>query len=377
MSAPRAGGISRPDIPTTRTEHAMDAQQQFVTAVEAARAAGGPRLVPEPVYGDGLGNADFDLTPVTLPGTGRVAFDFPGVSVGTAEYLEGPTGATVLHFDKPARTAVDARGGAIGITGKYETVNDAICLTGGSVYGLAAATGVEDELLRRRHGRVGWADLQTVSGAVIYDFGARDNAVSPDAALGRAALLAASTESIPVGRCGAGVSASAGKIDWSRIEYTGQGAAFRQVGAVKILVVTIVNPVGVVMDRDGTIVRGNYDRATGARRHPSLDYEAAFAAGTEPTSVGGNTTITCLVTNVRLADKELEHFGRQVHSSMARAIQPFHTTHDGDTLFTVTTDEVELPAAGARPFGVDSINSVGLGTIAAEVAWDAVLASSR
>jgi L-aminopeptidase/D-esterase-like protein len=344
---------------------------------EAFAAIEGPRPAPVPTWEDGGSNADFDLVPVTLPGSSRVAFDFPGVRVGTAEYLEGPTGVTVLHFDQPVRTAVDARGGAIGITGKYETLNDAICLAGGSVYGLAAATGVEDELLLRRRGRVGWADLQTVSGAVIYDFGARANAVSPDGALGRAALRAAVTDSIPIGRVGAGITASAGKIDWNRIEFTGQGAAFRRIGDIRMLMVTIVNPVGVVVDREGRVVRGNYDRATGTRRHPFLDYEAAFAAGAEPTTVGGSTTISCLVTNVRLADKELEHFGRQVHSSMARAIQPFHTNHDGDTLFTVTTDEVELPAAGSRPFGADSINSVALGAIAGELAWDAVLAASR
>jgi L-aminopeptidase/D-esterase-like protein len=330
-----------------------------------------------PAFGDGLANPDFDLVPVTLAGSARVPFDFPGVTVGTAEYLDGPTGVTVLHFDRPLRTAVDARGGAIGITGKYENINDAICFAGGSVYGLAAATGVEDELLRRRGNRTGWADLQTVSGAVVYDFGARDNAVSPDAALGRAALRAAVGDSIPVGRCGAGISASAGKLAWERIEFTGQGAAFRQVGAVKLLVVTIVNPVGVVVDRAGEIIRGNYDSRTGVRRHPALDYEDALAAGLPPTAVGGNTTLTCLVTNVRLGDKELEHLGRQVHSSMARAIQPFHTNHDGDTLFTVTTDEIDLPQAGARPFGANSINSVGLGAVAAEVAWDAVIESSK
>ena len=72
-----------------------------------------------------------------------------------------------------------------------------------------------------------------------------------------------------------------------------------------------------------------------------------------------------LVTNARLADRELQQLGRQVHSSMHRGIQPFHTENDGDVLFTLTTDEVDL----------NDLKPVGLGAIASEVAWDAVLAS--
>lgn len=331
------------------------------------------RLVPLPAQGDRVGNDDVDLTPTHGEGRGRVPFDFPGVSIGTAEYAEGPTGATVLAFDRGLRTSVDARGGAIGIIGRYEGVNDAICFAGGSSYGLAAATGVDEELLARAEGRVGWQALRSTSGAVIFDLAARSTGIMPDAALGRAALLAARTDSAAVGRVGAGVSASAGKIDPSRTEFSGQGVAFRQIGAIRILVVTIVNPVGVIVDRTGTVVRGNYDVTTGERRHPFADYEQAFATGNAPTTSPGNTTLTAVVTNVTLDDKELRLFARQVHSSMHRAIQPFHTNHDGDTLFALTTDEVTLPPAGSTALGEQAVNSIALGTIASEVAWDAVL----
>ncbi|WP_345763418.1 P1 family peptidase [Diaminobutyricibacter sp. McL0608] len=335
------------------------------------------RLTPVPAFVEGIGNEDVELVPAHGLGRDSVEFDFPGVSVGTAEYVEGPTGATVVSVPAGARTSVDARGGAIGIVGRYEDVNNAICLAGGSVYGLAAAAGVEEVLLEQHSNRVGWADLQTVAGAIIYDFGARDNAISPDAALGRAALLAARSDRIPVGRVGAGIAASAGKVDWARAEFTGQGAAFRRIGDIRILVLTVVNPVGVIVDRDSTIIRGNYDTRTGTRRHPLLDYEAALQDGVPPTAVGGNTTLTVLVTNVRLDDKELKHFGRQVHSSMHRGIQPFHTNHDGDTLFALTTDEVELPLAGSSRLGANSVNSVALATIASEVAWDAIITSAQ
>ncbi|MEU7749627.1 P1 family peptidase [Nonomuraea sp. NPDC049158] len=318
-------------------------------------------LAPVSAFAAGVpGNSDLPLTPQPSPGRGSVAFDLPGVFVGTAEYGEGPTGCTVVHVPAGARTAVDARGGAVGLSGGYD-YNHAICLTGGSVYGMSAVAGVSEELLARRSNQTKWDELQLVSGAVIYDFSTRDNAVHPDGPLGRAALRAAVEGEFPVGRCGAGRSASAGKVDFARAEFAGQGAAFGTFGAVKVLVATVVNSVGVVVGRDGTILRGNYHADEDTRRHPSVDY----AIASDTPAVMGNTTLTVLVTNVRLADVELTQLSRQVHGSMHRGIQPFHTQNDGDVLFALTTDEVDL--GGLKP--------PGLGALASEVAWDAILSS--
>lgn len=330
-------------------------------------------LAPVPAFGPALGNEDFDLTPKASPGHRTVEFDFPGVEVGTAEYSEGPTGVTVVSVPAGARMSIDSRGGAIGLTYGADEYTHAVCLAGGSLYGLGAAPGVARELLRRKRNDVGWDHLQCVAGAIIYDFSARDNSVCPDEELGRAALRAAGPGRFPVGRCGAGATASVGKIDYARCEFAGQGAAFRQIGDIKILAATVVNAVGVIVDRDGKVVRGNYDAATGERGLPQLDYEAAFANGT-PTTMPGNTTISVLVTNVRLPHRELTYFGRQVHGSMNRGIQPFHTNLDGDTLFTLTTDEVDLPSTPSR-VGPHALNSVALGAVASEVMWDAILSS--
>ncbi|MEV4580556.1 P1 family peptidase [Nonomuraea jabiensis] len=322
-----------------------------------------PRLATPSSFAPGVPrNADLPLTPQASPGRGSVAFDLPGVLVGTAEYAEGPTGCTVIHVPAGARTAVDARGGAVGMSGGYD-YNHAICFAGGSVYGLAAAAGVSDELLARRDNRTRWDDLQLVSGAVIYDFSARETAVYPDGELGRAALRNAVEGEFPVGRCGAGRTASAGKVDFGRAEFAGQGAAFGVFGEAKVLVATVVNAVGAVVDRQGGIVRGNYHAEDGARRHPCADYAAMV--GDPAPAVMGNTTLTVMVTNVKLTDVELLQVGRQVHSSMHRGIQPFHTMNDGDVLFALTTDEVDLV----------SVKPTGLGTLASELAWDAVLSA--
>ncbi len=323
------------------------------------------RLAPPSAYApDVAGNADVALTPQLSPGRRQLPFDFDGVLVGTAEYSEGPTGCTVIHIPAGARTAVDARGGAVGQSGGYPR-NHAICLAGGSSYGLEAVAGVSAELLHRKQNRTHWEELQLVSGAVIYDFSVRENAIVPDVALGRAAVRNARPNEFPIGRCGAGVAASVGKIDFGRAEFAGQGAAFQTYGQVKILVATVVNAVGVIVDRDGEVLRGNFHPALGQRRKPALDYAEAIVGEQTVATASGNTTISALVTNVKLSDFELRQLSIQVHSSMHRGIQPFHTETDGDVLFALTTDEVELSGIG----------TTGFGALASEVAWDAILAS--
>ncbi|MGO1972180.1 MAG: P1 family peptidase [Propionibacteriaceae bacterium] len=330
-----------------------------------------PRPTPRSTFADLATNDDQDLAPVPGEARGEVDFDFPRVRVGTAEYAEGPTGVTVIEVEGGARTAIDDRGGAVGITGRYP-YNHAICLAGGSVHGLAAAGGVTDALLNRNGGRTGFADLNLVSGACIYDFAVRDNAITPDNQLGRAALANAAASTVPVGRVGAGVGGSCGKTRPDTTEWAGQGAAFRQVGDIKVLALVVVNAVGAVVDRDGTVLRGNV-QDDGTRRHPSIDGVEAFTAGSGPER--GNTTLSVVVTNAKLEEIDLRQLATQVHSSMHRAIQPFHTSLDGDTLFLLTTDEVDLPGFDPRQGLGPSIASFG--AIASEVMWDAVLESVR
>lgn len=298
-----------------------------------------------------------------------VAFDFPDVAIGIAEYDTGPTGCTVIHFPQgSAACALDVRGGAPGVIGGYART-DAICFAGGSLYGLEACSGVAAELLARR-GLVGWGNIAVVSGAIIYDFGPRDTLVYPDKELGRQALLAAATGSCPVGPRGAGRSATVGKlyqVPDVRPEAAGQGAAFRAVGSeageVKILVVTIVNAVGVIVDRAGRVVRGCLDPASGLRRHPRDLLDPDRAPASAPGEPSLNTTLTAVITNKRMAPIALTQLARQVHASMARAIQPFHTPRDGDVLFALSTQTAPEEA----------LDDFALAEIASDLAWDAVL----
>jgi L-aminopeptidase/D-esterase-like protein len=289
----------------------------------------------------------------------ELTFDFPGLRIGVAEYEEGPTGCTVFHFTGGAMVERDVRGGSPGTFGDLDWV-DAICLAGGSLYGLEACTGVAAELFERRGYDTGWTAIADVTGAIIFDFGPRENAVYPDKELGRAALRNAREGSFPLGRRGAGRSATVGKtFGFEQAEPGGQGGAFRQLGDTRIAVFTVVNAVGAVVDRDGEVVRGHFDRPTGARR--------ALVEGVEPRVSGGNTTLTVVATNQKLNRWVLRQLGRQVHTSMARAIHPFHALTDGDVLFAATTNDVEN----------DALDSLTLGVVASELAWDAVLAAVR
>jgi 6-aminohexanoate-oligomer endohydrolase len=312
-----------------------------------------------------LSNDNLDLVPRTSSDGPSLVFELAGLEIGCAEYDEGPTGCTVFHFPPGAAVQIDVRGGSPGTLGAaYEFVH-AICLSGGSLYGLEAATGVAAELFARREYRTGWLDIPLVAGAIVFDYGRRENAVYPDKELGRAALRAARPGAFPLGSRGAGRSATVGKtFDFVGVEAGGQGGAFRQLGDVRIAVFIVVNAIGAVVDRDGTVVRGHLDEATGMRHALVPRIEERLTAGVPARTPPGNTTLTVVVTNQRLDARLLRTLGRQVHASLARAIQPFHALVDGDVLFAVSTGEVD-----------EGLESLELGVLASELAWDAVLAA--
>ena len=310
-----------------------------------------------------LSNDTTRLVPRTdFEGGRELRFDFPGLEVGVAEYDEGPTGCTVFHFPRGASCATDVRGGSPGVLGGGEWVR-AVCFAGGSLYGLEAGTGVAAELLARAEYEVGWTKVAPVSAAIVFDF-RRGNSIYPDKELGRAALRAARPGVFPLGARGAGRSVTVGKtFALERGEPAGQGGAFRELGPTRIAVFTVVNAFGAIVDRDGAVVRGHLDDE-GATRLPLVpELERRIAAGEAPQPHPGNTTLTLVVTNQRLAQRALRQVGRQVHASMARALQPFHSLVDGDVLYTATTNEVENR----------QLDSIRLGVVASELAWDAVL----
>lgn len=296
-------------------------------------------------------------TPGLIPRTEvdgpAVPFGLPGVLVGIAEYDEGPTGCTALVFPDGVLAAMDIRGGAPGYTGDYPWLHG-ICMAGGSLLGVEAASGVAAEIYARRGYPTEWTGIPLVSGAIVFDFHGGDRQpVYPDRELGRAAAKAAVPGPVPIGPRGAGRSAG-----------VGQGAAVRREGDVFVGVVTVVNALGSVVDRDGRVVYGGNRPAPDGAAGRTIDEELRLRVAAAQAPKPGNTTLTVVATNARLDSRSLTQVGRQVHASMARAIQPFHTLDDGDVLWTVTT--------GRGP----EIWPTALGIIASETAWDAVLSAA-
>jgi L-aminopeptidase/D-esterase-like protein len=295
-------------------------------------------------------------------------FDFPAVSIGVACYPAGPTGCTVIRFEKAMPVAVDRRGGAVGFIGDYSVV-DAICLAGGSLLGLEAATGVAAAISEQRGHARDFMGMPLVSGGIIFDFPLRNPEPYPDKVLGVAAANAVRTGVFPIGRAGAGTWARVGKgFEYDGAEFSGQGAAFRQVNDSKVAVFTVVNSMGPIHDRSGRVVRGLLDRESNTHKSYLEELERRLDEGLPlAPPPEGNTTLTVLVTNQLLGPHALTQLGRQVHASMARVIQPFHTMDDGDVLWSVSTGEI--------PWG-EGLPVTALGLIASEVAWDAVLSAA-
>lgn len=319
---------------------------------------------------------------INAPSQKTLTFDWPILKVGTGEYTEGPTGVTVLHFDKHVLVAADVRGGGPGTVNTdymalgYDIAElDTVVFAGGSWYGLEAVTAVasalKDDGIRDGNAFGADANIAMSVGSIIFDFGGRRlNEIYPDKKLAQAAFRAAKTGEFPLGAHGAGRFAKSGGF-FGCNAFSGQGGAFRQIGDVKVAAFIIANPYGVITDRDG-----NPAACFGGKDWPE-NISTADLMQNFPESLGAdwkgpasgasnkNTTVSLIVTNQKLSPADLKRLAVQVHTSLGRGIQPFATQFDGDVLYAVSTQELEEQA----------FSSPALGVIASEVMWDALLSS--
>ena len=307
-------------------------------------------------------------------------FDWPAIQIGIGSYEEGPTGLTIFRFPDSAVAAVDIRGGSLGtVNTDYLTLGyerplvDAIVFSGGSAYGeeaiTAVATGLKDDGAYSGE----WGNVALVAGAIIYDFfGRRLNEIYPDKRLAQTALYALRSGVFPQGAQGAGrMAMQGGFFGWG--VHSGQGGAFRQIDDIKIAAFVVVNSSGAITDRTGRLVKfrnvsTDLPKATDLLANlPEGRWEKLIPQGSDSSKRGGeHTTVSLVMTNQKLGYAALQRLAVQVHTSMARGIQPFSTEVDGDTLFALSTQEVSSTSLALRD----------LNTIASEVMWDAILASA-
>jgi L-aminopeptidase/D-esterase-like protein len=277
--------------------------------------------------------------------------DVAGIRVGQRTHPGRPTGCTVILAEAGAVCGVDVRGGAPGTreTDLLDPLNTverahAVVLSGGSAFGLDAASGVVRYLEERGVGfPVGPVKVPIVPAAILFDLlVGGDPQQRPDAEMGYAAAEAAQAGAIEEGSVGAGAGATVGKLFGpERSMRGGLGtASLRLPDGLVVAALVAVNAVGDVVDPDsGRIVAGTRTPDGGGLQgavEPLL-------RGEVPASLlaGGNTTIGAIATNAALSQVGAARVARMAHDGIALSVRPAHTPWDGDTLFTLATGTFE------------------------------------
>jgi L-aminopeptidase/D-esterase-like protein len=274
--------------------------------------------------------------------------DVPGIKVGHATDLEALTGCTVVLCEGGAVGGVDQRGGAPG-TRETDALHPAhlvqrahaVVLSGGSAFGLEAASGVVRYLEERGVGfdtRV--AKVPIVPAAILFDLSLGDPKVRPDAAMGYAACQAASDGPVAEGNVGAGTGATVGKIlGLGQAMKSGLGTASVHLGGGLLVgAIVAVNAFGDVIDlSSGEILAG----ARALRGSGFADTLAVMKSRVGKAILHfagrGNTVIGVVASNARLNKEEVNIVARMADDGLARAIRPSHTMLDGDTIFALAT----------------------------------------
>ncbi|MDO5626107.1 MAG: P1 family peptidase [Pseudomonadota bacterium] len=276
--------------------------------------------------------------------------DVRGLHVGHFTDTRRPTGCTVVIAPAGATGGVDVRGAA---PGTRETdllrpdnlvgVVHAVLLSGGSAWGLDAASGVMRWLAEQGIGLpVGTAPGQIVPivpAAVLFDLFVGDARILPDAAAGYAACEAASRAPPAQGNVGAGAGATVGKLfGGAHAMKGGIGSASVRVGEVTVGALIAVNALGDVLDTaTGQPIAGARTPCGTALRGSV----AAALAGEPPLAIlsGTQTTIGVVATDAPLTKAQCQRLAGAGHDGLARAIAPIHTMSDGDTLFALATGQ--------------------------------------
>lgn len=297
--------------------------------------------------------------------------DVPGVKVGHWTDHEGETGCTVvLAPPEGAVASCDVRGSAPGTRetdllqpGRLVERVHAVMLCGGSAFGLAAATGAMDWLAGRGVGYpAGGTHVPIVPAAVLFDLAVGRADAYPDAAAGVGACVAAERGDGPIeGRIGAGTGATYAKLLRQQSPLPGGVGSFglRLRGGTTVAAVVVVNALGDVVDTSGDVLGP-------AGRQRVVD-ALLDDRDVPPSDLGAtNTTLAVVATDAALDKAECRRLAGLAHDGFAQAIQPVHTSYDGDTVFVMST------ATDRGPGPPDDPDPVTLGLAVTRVVAEAI-----
>ena len=314
--------------------------------------------------------------PITMIGTqpesvGHGLTAVEGVRVGHHTLVERPTGCTVVITEAGAVTGVDVRGGApgtreIALLNPVNTIQKVhgIVLSGGSAFGLDAATGLVRYLEERSIGfQTRTAYIPIVPAAILMDLavgGAPE--IRPTAECGYRAAMAATSGVIEEGNVGAGAGATIGKFRGSeRAMKAGIGtASIRLQSGLTVAALVAVNAVGdIINPATGQVIAG-------VRTENGLelaDARVLLRTGEVADAyTGENTTIGIVATNAILTKTQATKMAQMAHDGYARAIVPVHTPFDGDTIFAMATGSHD-----------STISLTTIGALAADVMAKAIV----
>lgn len=274
--------------------------------------------------------------------------DVKGLKVGQVEDEDALTGCTVVICEEGATCGVDVRGSAPGTreTDLLDPINSvqkvhAVVLSGGSAFGLEATCGVSKYLEEKNIGfEVGVCKVPIVTGAVLFDLGVGNYKVRPDKQMGYKACLNASKTELKQGNYGAGCGATVGKV--KGLDYVTKGGigsyAIKLDNGVIVSALIAVNAFGDIYE-DGKVIAGvlNEDKTKLLNTYEIM--KSGFMKGGFKID---NTTIGIVATNAKLTKAQCKKISQMAHDGYAKAIFPIHTPHDGDTIFTMSTGEIEI-----------------------------------
>ncbi|MGQ9594941.1 MAG: P1 family peptidase [Anaerolineae bacterium] len=302
--------------------------------------------------------------------------DVAGLRVGHWTDERAATGCTVVLCEEGALAAVDVRGSApgtretalLGGLGSPWPVH-AVVLTGGSAFGLEAASGVVRFLEEQGVGvRQGPAVVPVVPAAVLFDLALGDARGRPDAEAGYAACQAATHGAVAEGCVGAGTGASVGKLFGPRMATkAGLGTCSLRTGDGFVVgALVAVNAFGdVVHPGRGMVLAGTRRPLVGGFLGTARHMGSSWAQFLLRFARMTNTSLGVVATDATLTHEEVQKLAQMAHDGLALAIRPVHTMWDGDTLFALATGQVGAPPAGVSVLGALAAQAVATAAVRA------------
>ena len=282
--------------------------------------------------------------------------DVPGIKVGHYTDKQSATGCTVILCEQGAVAGVDVSGSSPGTRetdllrpGNLVEMIQAVVLSGGSAFGLDAATGVMRYLEEQGFGyETSAGKVPIVPAAIIFDLNIGDSKIRPGANEGYQACLAATDIEVAEGCVGAGTGATVGKIlGMERAIKSGLGTASQKVaGDIVVAALMVVNAVGDVIEPGtGKILAGPRKLDESGFLSTSELWKGELKEAVPPF----NTVIGVVATDAKLSKVEASKLARVAQVGIARTIDPCHTMYDGDALFALSTGDkdADVNALGA------------------------------